>query len=88
MAIHADGDTTAAKKLRALQRKLEFLRNPEIGLIWAAERELRAKEGKNPGDLAESAKLYRAIDDLECARDALDSVISELRNMSGWHPGQ
>jgi len=88
--VEIDGDEgmNAARKLEALRRRLALLRLPEMGLIQMAERALRDKETRKPSELEHSSKLYRAIDDLECARTVLESVITELRSMSSWQRGQ
>ncbi|MBU1357446.1 MAG: hypothetical protein KKC79_21205 [Gammaproteobacteria bacterium] len=70
-------------RLAALRLKLDFIRMDPLGPIQMAAQELLQKEKKDPEDLLASAKLYRAIDDLETARDGLAQVAAELRQMTG-----
>jgi hypothetical protein len=63
--------------------------------VMHARMAISAKAEKRPGELQYSAKLFRAIDDLELARtlpqlaahvDLLEAVIDELRELTGWKP--
>lgn len=65
--------------------------------VFNAAGELLRKSSSRPSDLRFSSKLYRAIDDLECARasvryqayrDQFGAVVGVLRDLSGWSEAQ
>jgi hypothetical protein len=52
-------------------------------LLEGARLELVNKKFKRPEELTGSAKLYRVVDDVECARNCLSQVAIDVRNAAG-----
>ena len=88
--------------LQALYRSLIGIctaRGEELLLdpVFNAAGELLRKSATKPSQLRSSSKLYRAIDDLECATlsdryractEQLDAIVDVLRDLSGWSATQ
>lgn len=74
----------AGVRLAAMLKRLDFVRLDAAGPLAMAVEELQRKAIKKPEALRASSKLFRALDDIETARQALEEISSELRSMSGW----
>jgi hypothetical protein len=86
----------AQRRLRAIINMLEPCQGRVHDLcdpVVHARVAIDAKVMKNPGDLEHSAKLYRAICDLDLAAtlpqlsedaELLAAAVEELRRLSGW----
>ena len=89
-------EVQAKHRLRTIARTLDDIGHPGeygVGPVWAAWEAVQAKAFSRPADLIGSAKLYRAICDLELAAslpayagrlEVIEAVIDELRRLSGW----